>query len=500
MNPGQLSRNILSSWAGYAARFGINLLFIPFITATLGQDLYGIWVLCFQIIGYFSLLELGLDRALLRFIPKALGMRDMVGANRILNTAAVVYLVSGIIVIVASQLLAGPILSLFKTALPSLTAEGVTALKVIGVYLGIRFWLTPFGGNLSSFQRADLANLLQGIEDIVRTALMVWVLLNDGTLWELALVITATTSARLIVGSIILKRLHSEIRFDPRSASRDTSVSLMRYGGTSLAITLATLLIFNSEGPILAIMLGTAATGLYAPAAQLMLYMRHMVNTIGTPLTAALSQLDAEGNSERVHLTYLSSLRLASILSFLVGSGVLILAPDFVNLWLRPEFAATGQIMQILAVGAVFFVPQIIGNAVLFGLERHRYLLLVFSIEAIAKVLLAVWLTDKFGLVGMAWAGVIPQVILYTTLYPWLISRVLSLSVWKILSTSLLPGIRVAVITLPAAYFARELIEPTSWFSFGFVVAVVTLTSAIPAYYSLTTVEKKKIASYFAKK
>ncbi|RME24498.1 MAG: hypothetical protein D6800_08610, partial [Candidatus Zixiibacteriota bacterium] len=419
----QLTRNVLYSWSGYLARLLITFFFIPYITSVLGDERYGVWVICFQIISYLSLLDFGIERSLARFIPRYLGRKDYAGVGRVLNTSTVIYLPIGVLVTALAFLLADPIMGRFSIAVPALRLEGIDALKVIGLYLGLRFALTPFGGSLGSFQRYDLSNLLQVGEDIVRTLLMVWALSLDAGLVTLGWIIVFTTLVRLLVGRLLLSNLYPELTFSMRQADKTVARDLFSYGRVAFGITVAWIVIFNSDGILLGLMASTAAAGVFAPATQLLLYLRHIINAVATPLTTAIAQAETEQGPEEVKRLYLRAYLLATILAMFACAGVFVFAKDFVALWLAPDFAEAGAVMRILAVGAVFFIPQIIGNATLFALDKHRTLLGVLIAEAILKIGLAVVLIPRAGLIGMAWATTLPQVLMYSFVYPALVAR-----------------------------------------------------------------------------
>ena len=72
----QLIRNAFSSWFAYLVRIAVTFLFVPYIAAVLGGSRYGVSVIIFQTIFYFSLLDAGLTSALTRYVSKFLAARD----------------------------------------------------------------------------------------------------------------------------------------------------------------------------------------------------------------------------------------------------------------------------------------------------------------------------------------------------------------------------------------------------------------------------------------
>lgn len=488
-----LSRNLWTSWVGYAVRITISFFFVPYIASILGDARYGVWVIVFQTINYFMLLDFGLEKALLRFVSKHLDRPGFDSINRILNTSFNIYLIAGTLIIIGAWLTATFLFGVFKVDDPSMLAEGSRALMIIGLYIGIRFFLLPFAGSLGAFQRFDISNGLYMTEDVVRTVLMVLVLSAGYGLVPLALVILGTSLVRQMAAIVVLKRLHPEVAFRPAMADRATARELFDYSKVTFGITLAWLIIFNTDAVLLGLTVSTAAAGVYAPGAQLMLYLRNAVNVIASPITAAVSRLEAADDWDAIRRLYLKGIRYTSFLSFLMATGVILYARPFVALWLPPEFAASAEVMQILAVSTAFFVPQIVGNAVLFGIDSHSSLLKVLVLEALTKIILSLVLIPHYGLLGMAYAAAIPQLLLYVSYYPFLMGRAVSVSPILIMMTSLRSGLLAMAVSIPACAVTRYLISPDNWFAFAVDVGLVAVSGLSVAWFILTPEDRAKV-------
>jgi O-antigen/teichoic acid export membrane protein len=487
----QLTKNVFSSWAAYAVRMVIAFFFVPYITSVFGGTRYGVWIIVFQAVNYFLLLDLGLSSALTRFVSKYLSRNDYPAIRRTLNSANAVYLVLGTLVIVGVYAFAELFFGYFKIPDPQLAEEGRLALLVFGVYMGFSFYLLPFGNSLGAFQRYDLVNLLTVIEEIVRAALMVVLLWHGYGLVALAMAILGTTMARHLAAVIILRRLHPEVRLSLAEIDRPTTRRLFEYSRISFGITIGWMVIFNSDSFLLGLLSSSAAAGIYNAGAQLMHHLRNLINAVGTPLVPVVSHLEAEGNMEEVRRIYLKTLRYVSYLSFLLMTGVVVFAPHFVKLWLPAEFAPTGTVMIVLAISSAVFLPQIIGNAVLFGIERHRFILYSLIVEVAMKIVLSVWLVPRYGILGMALASAIPQIVPYTTLYPYLLAKALGIPMGRILATSLKSGFVAVMVSYPTARLATYLVAPRSWIVFGLETVTVAAAALAVLYLTLETSDRQ---------
>ncbi len=463
-----------------------------------GSTRYGVWVIIFQTVSYFTLFDFGINSALTRFVSKAFAKKDFTQINKTLSTAQLLYTIIGIIVGISVFALSQLYFDLFHIVSPELIAEGKTALLLLGVFLAFQFMMMAFGNSHGAFQRLDISKNLIAVEEIVRIAAMTLLLYNGYGLIALALTIVTTTVLRSVVGIVWLKKLFPEIKLSFQF-DKDSARQLFGYSKITLFISLCWLILYGSDSFILGLLSTTAAAGIYAPGAQLMLYLRNIINIVGVPLIPAVSHLESQESFERIQTIYLKGIKYISYISFAMMTAVILLAEPFVHLWLEREFIETAQVMMILAVGTAFFLPQIIGNSILFGCERHKIILQVVIVETISKLGLVFYLVPMYGIIGMAMANSIPQVILYMTLYPFLISKVLKISYLKILfeiiKTGTLGFIVVFAMIVPLQILFIDFIG-YGWLGFAIQVSIIVITIGVVGYFVLEKDDRKMLKEF----
>ncbi len=492
-------KNITATSTAYVIRIIISFFFVPFITSVLGDARYGVWVILFQTINYFTLLDLGLTSAITRYVSKYLAERNYPAINRVLNSSSLLYFVIGTVVALGIYIFATLFFGYFKVGDPEILEEGRRALIILGFFMAFNFYFLPFGNSLGAFQRFDLARSLAIGEEILRTILMVILLRKGYGLESLALTLLLFTVKRHVLTVIVLRRLHPEVRPGREFIDRETTGMLLRYSRTSFAIVAGWLVIFNTDAFLLGLIGSSAAAGVYYPGAQLLLYARNAINAIAQPLTPMVSHLETSSGLDGVRKLYLKSLRYSSYLSFMLSVGVIIYARNFVGLWLAPEFLGSAEVMQVLAVGSAFFLPQILGNSVLFGIGKHRYILMVVACEAVSKIVLAVILIKPYGLLGMAVASAVPQAILYLTLYPYFMARALNLGYLKQIGHSLRTGVPGGVICLIVGLGIRQLLPPDTWMTFAINLMILFVAAAVPAWLLLESDDRGRVKAFISR-
>src|SRR5262245_59121625 len=110
-------RNIFSNWTGFFVNVVIALLLSPLIVHSLGETVYGIWILIGSLTGYLGILDLGVRTSLVKYVSEYFAKKDFDALNETFNTSLVTFLLIGLVTVLLA--LALPIV------LPSLLSEQV---------------------------------------------------------------------------------------------------------------------------------------------------------------------------------------------------------------------------------------------------------------------------------------------------------------------------------------------------------------------------------------
>lgn len=474
----QFGKNIFTSWAALAIRILLVFLVNPFIIHTLGNDLYGVWVLVISIVNYMTILDLGLKQALIRFISKYLGLREYDRINALLNTSFLIYSIAGIFVIGLTLALSFFALDWFNIP-DELLSQGRIALIIIGVNTALSFALFSWGDSLGAFHRFDVINGLMIFEDLFRTATIVIMLKNGYGLIPFALAYLSFNIIRLLIGSGFLRKLHPKIRLSLRTINRETLRMLFGYGIISFFISVAWLFIVNTDHVLIGYFLDTASVTKYAIAAGFIVYLRSLIQAASFPLRPIISHYDALDKKENVVYIYTHGTKYLYFFTFVVAGGTIFFADSLISLWMGQGYQETASVLKILILPAAIFLPQSIASSVMFGLEKHRYLLYVLAAEAILNIFLSIILVSRFGLYGIAYGTIIPQLLIYLFIIPRIIKSILAINLADFYKS--LAGSAVSAFALSAvlSYFLKSLLIPSNWVIFfgeAVLVAAVCLS------------------------
>lgn len=158
---GRLARNVCWNIVGTGAPLLVAIIAIPMLIDGLGKARFGVLTLAWMVVGYFSLFDLGLGRALTKLVAEKLGNGRHEEIPSLIWTAialmSVLGLLGAMIVAALSPWLVGKVLKIP----PELQPETLAAFYLLAVSIPIVIGTTGLRGILEAHQRFDLVNAVR---------------------------------------------------------------------------------------------------------------------------------------------------------------------------------------------------------------------------------------------------------------------------------------------------------------------------------------------------
>src|SRR5215831_6498408 len=104
-NARRIAQNVLSNWLALAFMTVIAFFLSPFIVHHLGNLAYGVWVIIASLVSYMSLLDLGLQSAVTRFVSQATAQANHEEASQAVSSALWIRLWISLALILAGLLI-----------------------------------------------------------------------------------------------------------------------------------------------------------------------------------------------------------------------------------------------------------------------------------------------------------------------------------------------------------------------------------------------------------
>ena len=414
----------------------IGLIAVPVFVGKLTPEGYGVWVLVSSLSGYFSLVQMGVGPALVKYVSEYNAKGDMEAVSGTMSagiafTALAGTVAGGVIV------LAAPFLIYALRVPDSLYAESVLSAKIAGGSFVFSLLSNDFVAVFSGLQRFDISNKYTTLKSLLTTLLNYILVVADYHLLGMA-VGTALINVLGVVGAVILlRRLFPTYRFSPRAAFKHVK-TIFSFGIFSFISQIATVMTTRFPELVIGFILGPASVTYFSVAKKLV-----AVFTTGTSQAASVmfplaSELVAQGEREKIQRTYLKAVRYFMVFSAPFYITFSYLSWNILAAWVGPAFANDASaVMSILSLSYLIASLTVIPAHFLRGFGKVQFIA-KFSVGiAVVSAVMLYPLTATFGVVGTAFAVLLTQVI--SLIYIAYAAKLIGVGVWNFSKTAFSP-------------------------------------------------------------
>lgn len=408
----------------HVARVGSMLVVTPFMVTQLGLEGYGIWLVLTAAISFLNLLDGGITLSGTRYLARAVGASDAAMADRIAGTLRWLYRRIGTVCLAATALLALAVPWLVRA--PQWQDTGRLVLLALGGGMSLRFFLRIHLVVLKSHLRYDLIVAASIVKILVQTSLILWLLARGQGLVVLALAQIASDLLDQLLVTLFSRRTLRPVR---GLCCRELLPDILKYSGLAFLNTTGQHLRSRIDPFVLSTFVGIASVPVYNMGLRLVTLFFDVVNALlGGTLLAGFSQVEGREGLDGVRAKFLLSLRFSIPLALFGATGLAVVGPHFLVLWLGPEFAESGRVLRWLVLPYALWLMQFPVESLFLSLNRHQVVSRLIFGAGLFNAALSALLAWQVGFYGVIWATFTDMVLFYGLAIPWHASRVLQMS------------------------------------------------------------------------
>lgn len=378
---------------------------VPFLLSHLGPSRFGLLALGWVIVGYTSLFDFGLGRALTQFVAAERGRGSTevgAAARTTLLLLACVGVIVAALLIVTGPLLLTDVLHLGDTQ----WSEAQTSLLLVAGTVPFVVISAGLRGILEGHRRFDLTNLVRIPNGVFTYAGPALVIPFSGGLAAAFAVLGITRALGCIAYALLVVRLDSRLLV--RGEVRPGQIlQIVRRASWMTVSNVVNPLMTYADRYLIANLLTLAAVSYYAAPYDLVTRLTVLSAAIAGVLFPAFAGAHAHTPGSAGHL-YSSGLRYVLLLTFPIVAVTVTFAHDGLALWLGSDVAAhSTRVLQLLAYGAFCNALAAIPYALIQAIGRPAVTALVNLAELPLYLAAVVVLAPTLGIEGVAgaWAG-----------------------------------------------------------------------------------------------
>lgn len=378
------------------------VLAIPVLIANIGTERFGVVSLIWVVIGYFSLFDLGLGRAVTKLLSE-LEIQDSLASIQSLCVtslciAGVAGIAGGVLLLLVFEI--GDFVHYLQS---EMQPEIQTAIYWVGFCIPVTVCTAVLKGILEGLQRFRVLNLIRGPMGAL------FFLLPAGASFVDASLVTAVAAS--VVARIVMLYAHyvpcRELCVWKRQMlSREWIKPLLGFGGWFTVSNLVGPIIVYMDRFVLAAVVPFSNVAFYTAPFELVSKVLNIPVAVTSALFPVMNKLqikgDASASKMKANIQWLVFAGMAVIV--LVGCAV---AREFLEVWLGADFAENStRVMQWLLVGFGF---NALAQVTYVSLQSHGQMKIVAYLHLLELPLYGfiLWvMIDAFGMLGAAisWA------------------------------------------------------------------------------------------------
>jgi O-antigen/teichoic acid export membrane protein len=324
---------------------------IPILVRKLGVDRFGVLTLAWTLVGYFSLFDLGIGRAITKLLAEKIALKDSEAARSLIWTAIFSMALLGIC-FGAGLFALAPWLSHSALKIPPpLQSETLYSFYFLALTVPFVTLTCGLRGMLEARQCFGAVNALRvGLGWITYLGPLA-VLPFSRSIFSVVLI--------LVVARIIGCGLHFWLcgRYIPMFAqdvrwSRKSFVELVGFGSWITVSNILSPIMVYMDRFLIGSLLSISAVAYYTTPFELVTKLWVIPSSLAGVLFPAFSETQALKNHDRTTSLYESGVASTFAIVFPVTLVIILFAPEGLKLWLGLDFARrSANILQILAVG-----------------------------------------------------------------------------------------------------------------------------------------------------
>ncbi|PFH10692.1 O-antigen/teichoic acid export membrane protein [Collimonas sp. PA-H2] len=397
-----LKRNTLWNLLGTGAPLLVGVFSIPFLMRKLGIESFGILTLIWALIGYFSLFDFGLGRALTQKVASQRAQGALDKLPQLVKAGLVFTAIAGIVGGFILAVLATPLGNSWLNVSAGLQKSAVYSLAIAALGIPLTTITTGLRGVLEGFEDFKKINILKILLGIANFGLPVVSIIIFGPVLEIA--VASLVVARLLNMLLHIFPINEKLGWAWATAKLNYSHvrDLWQFGVWMTVSNVISPLMVTADRFLISSVIGAASVAYYTVPFDSLIRMLIIPGALTAALFPRLASLISTDVPAAKNLYSKSVLIIAKVmgpvcLTVILGSYL------GLSLWLGADFAKKSWMLtSILAFGIFFNGIAQVPFAVIQASGNVRATALVHIFELVTYIPLLLIALKFFGLEGAA--------------------------------------------------------------------------------------------------
>jgi O-antigen/teichoic acid export membrane protein len=413
-----IKQNTVWNLLGSALPMLIALPAVPFLVRQIGVEAFGVFTLIWALIGYFSIFDFGLGRALTHQVSTRVTGVERKLLPGLVRSGVLLMLATGVVGGTVLAWLADPLGSSWLNVSENLAPETIISLRLAALGIPLSTLTSGLKGVLEGFEDFRTSSILRTLLGVCNFGLPVLATILVRP--SLSVMVLSLLLGRLIVLFAHLVAVNSRLSLmlvlRTRAMPRDKTLALLDFGAWLTVSNVISPLMVTADRFVISSLLGAGAVAYYTVPfdfiTRLLVIPAALTSVLFPRFTLLLDR--SAGDADALYRRSIVAVMLAMIpvcVAIVFGSrwGL--------ELWLGEEFAERAWLLSaILGIGLLFNSLAQIPHAFVQAAGNVRATALLHLAEFVVYFPFLLFALKRFGVVGAACAWTVRVIVDYALL------------------------------------------------------------------------------------
>ncbi len=460
----------------------------------LGNEEYGLYTLIGAFVGYLSILDLGLNNAIVRYVAKYKAQKDKKGEANFLAISLLIYAGIGVLLVLFGIIFYFNVDNLFRD---TLNFEQLQKAKWMLIILIINLGFTLPGGAFTGIctgYEAFVFPRILSIAKYVLRVIMVVAILNLGADALGIVILDSILNLGFILVTLwyVLKKL--DVKFKLKKFEWVYVKDIFSYSIWIFIFGLVYQFQWRSGQVILGTHLDTVTVAIFGIGVMLGIYFTTFGNIINRLILPKAVKSVFNNSTPKVLTEQMTKVaRVSLFLLLFVFGGFVVIGKDFIELWVGQTYQNSYYIALLIMVVYIMPIAQGYAHSILEAKKLLKFKTLSFLIASVLGLIIGGYLSYSYAEIGMIIGLVIPLFLLQ-----WVIMNLYYLNKINLNIHSFFKGIFSILLAFTSLILILNYIYSmyeVSWLNFILKAIIYSLFVMIISYLLMNTYEKKIISN-----
>ena len=397
-----IRKNTVWNFLGSATPMLVGILVIPYLISNIGVERFGVLTLIWSLIGYFSIFDFGIGRALTYQVSNSIAKKESLAflVKSGLKLMFITGIIGGGILLCISKQLGYKWLN---TSL-NLREEAFQSIVIASLAIPFTTYTSGLKGILEGFEEFKVVNILKFLLGLLNFILPIFSILIFGQ--SLVYIVISLALSRFIIFLAHLLYVNNKISLfkilKNKESEKKSSLSILNFGAWMTLSNIVSPLMVQADRFLISYMLGASLVAYYTIPFDLVIRLLIIPASLTSVLFPRFSTLFATDiNASKV--LFDKSLKVIFITMSVVTFLIIICSHLGLSLWISKEVANKSWIILcVLSVGLLFNSIAQVPYALIQATGKVKLTSIIHLCEFVFYIILLLSLLHFFGILGAA--------------------------------------------------------------------------------------------------